>query len=73
MGADGEESMEEPLNQNECDKCVLGRILTEYQDRKQGNTDFVGRLVVAHKSTMNMLERTRPKGLMKGYAGGSGS
>ena len=33
----------------------------------------MGRLVVAHKSTLNMLERTRPKGLMKGYAGGSGS
>jgi hypothetical protein len=32
----------------------------------------MGRLVVAHKSTMNMLERTRPKGLIKGYAGGSG-
>lgn len=27
----------------------------------------LGRLVIAHKSTMNLMERTRPKGLMAGY------
>ena len=26
------------------------------------------RLVIAHKSTMNLMERTRPKGLMAGYS-----
>ena len=31
----------------------------------------MGRLVVAHKSTLNLLEKTRPKGLIAGYAGGN--
>ena len=31
----------------------------------------MGRLVVAHKSTLNLLEKTRPKALIAGYAGSS--
>ena len=31
----------------------------------------MGRLVVAHKSTLNLLEKTRPKGLIAGYGGGN--
>ena len=31
----------------------------------------MGRFVVAHKSTLNLLEKTRPKALIAGYAGSS--
>jgi hypothetical protein len=57
----------------DCRDTYNGILTPGRQNHREGTTAAVAlSWVVAHKSTLNILERTRPKGLMKGYAGGSG-